>query len=424
MRSITTTSTQTAARDCGCPDYSVSRRHVLAGALAGGAGLVTSRMFGDTFQQVAYGAPAGGNVLVVLSLRGGCDGLSLVVPRGADNDVLMSARPQIGVPQQSLIGGDARFGLHPAMQPLQSMWDAGRFGAVHAVGLPTPNRSHFQAIEQVEAANPGTSKRVGWLNRLIGVTDPSPEDAVQLGSGMLPTALMGPAPAVGANSLADFQLQSVGAGRRQTKRGLKLMWDREPGDVGRAVRLTMRASKRLSSVAEDPSTSGFPDGPLRSPLANTASLIKADIGTRVVTLDYGDWDMHVGQGRPDSGWFRDHTRHLAESLAAFFTGLGSHADRVTLVTVSEFGRRVQQNGAEGTDHGYGNAMLVLGAGVRGGQVAGKWPGLDQLDEGDVRLGQDYRSVLWEVVRKRYPELGASQAKIFPGFTPEGVGIMA
>lgn len=173
MRSITTTSTQTAARDCGCPDYSVSRRHVLAGALAGGAGLVTSRMFGDTFQQVAYGAPAGGNVLVVLSLRGGCDGLSLVVPRGADNDVLMSARPQIGVPQQSLIGGDARFGLHPAMQPLQSMWDAGRFGAVHAVGLPTPNRSHFQAIEQVEAANPGTSKRVGWLNRLIGVTDPS-----------------------------------------------------------------------------------------------------------------------------------------------------------------------------------------------------------------------------------------------------------
>ena len=156
-------------------------------------------------------------------------------------------------------------------------------------------------------------------------------------------------------------------------------------------------------------------------LANTAALIRADVGTRIVTVDYGDWDMHSGLAEgddPTAGWMAGQVRHLAGSLAAFFTDLGAAGSRVTVVTLSEFGRRAQENGDHGVDHGYGNAMLLLGAGVNGGAVHGSWPGLATLDDGDLRVTRDYRSVLWEVLVSRFPEISGSRATVFPSLAPE------
>lgn len=412
-------------QNCHCPEFALSRRRLLAGAVAGALGVTVADVIGDAHRQLAFGAPPGGNVLVVLSLRGGADGLSLVVPRGPDHDLLAAARPGLHIPRERLVGGNADFGLHPALEPLLPMWTAGTFGAVHAVGLPAPNRSHFEAIEEVERAAPGSIARVGWLNRMIGLSpNAAPQDALQVGSAMLPAALLGSASALAAYQLSDFEFGELGRGDGARMRSLHRMWDHESGEIGRAVRLAMGATTLLRPLADaDIPTDAYPDGPLQEVLANTAALLKADLGTRVVTIDYGDWDMHSGAGTVDSGWMTEHAGHLAASLSAFFTDIAAIASRVTLVTLSEFGRRVEENGDYGTDHGYANSMFLLGAGVNGGTVHGRWPGLTTLNEGDLALGQDYRSVLWEVIATRFPEFSGGRATVFPGFVPEPIGAM-
>ncbi len=387
-------------------------------------------MVGGAFMQVAYGAPAGGNVVVVLSLRGGADGLSMVVPRGADHDHLADYRPTIFVPEGTLLGADPRFGLHPAFADLMPMWDAGSFGAVHAVGLPAPNRSHFEAMEQVEDADPGSSTRVGWINRLIGI-DPAavPQHAVSLGSTLLPTAMVGPAPALGAYQVADLSLADLGTTDRARRNSVRSMWSRDQSVLGAGVRLAVRSTTTFAPLAANAGTAvhedAYPEGPLAGVLANTAALIRADVGTRVVAVDYGDWDMHEGVGRVNSGWMSGHLRHFAGALKAFFADLGPFASRVTVVTISEFGRRVEENGDGGVDHGYGNAMLLLGAGVSGGAVHGAWPGLAEadLEDGDLAMRQDFRSVLWEVMSHRFPDVSGSRAQLFPGFAPDRIGVM-
>jgi len=416
-----------APTDCGCPDFTVSRRRVLGGfAGAAGAGVFTS-VLGDVHRQVAFGATSDRNVLVVLSLRGGADGLSLVVPHG--ESALSTLRPRIGVPKTALLAKDAMFGLHPGFSPLLPMWRAGEFGAVHAVGLPVPNRSHFQAMEAIEDADPGAPERRGWINRLVGLGGAAtPTEAVQMGTAMVPTSLYGPAPALGLRSLGDLALGGSGDAttRRRRRLALHRVWDGAPGALGQGVRTALTTTESfdyLAAPARPSNGATYPSGDLGSSLAQTATLIRADVGTQVVTLDCGSWDMHTQLGTLDWGAMRAMVADLAGSLAAFFTDLGDLATRVTVVTVSEFGRRVAENGAGGLDHGYGNCMLLLGGGVQGGAVHGSWPGLGagRLLDGDLKVTSDYRSVLSEVLRARFPELDSTQ--VFPDFQPQTIGAM-
>jgi uncharacterized protein (DUF1501 family) len=181
----------------------------------------------------------------------------------------------------------------------------------------------------------------------------------------------------------------------------------------------------MTSLAKDAKPANgakYPDGDLRLALAAGARVIKAGVGVRVITLDYGGWDMHVDLGTVAGGNMKNHVGGVAKAIAAFFTDLGSSGDQVTLVTLSEFGRRVQENGS-GTDHGYGNAMLLFGGGVRGGKVHGSWPGLSsgKLVDGDLAVTTDYRGVLSEVITTRFSDV--STAGVFPGFkagSPIGV----
>ena len=434
-------------QDCGCPEFQgfrLSRRRLL-GAMAAGGALATVGTYGGAFRQVAYGAEPGGNVVVVLSMRGGADGLSIVVPRSTEYDLLAGYRPSIAVPEGQLWGNDPRFGFHPALRAgLQDMWDQGSFGAVHAVGLPESNMSHFDAMVEIEEATPGSSQRVGWINRMVGI-DPTngPETAIEIGSAMLPTSLLGPADALGAYGVADLSVRSLGTpGARD--RALKDMWESDSRLLSGSVRTAMSALDRFaplvaaadadpSEVHRDlyPDYAGYDDwGPLKDVLANTAALIRADLGTSTVTIDYGDWDMHVGltDGSldPSTDWMAAQLDHLGGSLKAFFADLGPHADRVTVVTLSEFGRRVDENGDRGLDHGYGNVMLLFGAGVAGGQVHGSWPGLTTLDpDSNLVADKDFRNILWEITSNRLAISESDRTTVFPGLGPvTPIGLMA
>jgi len=413
------------ADPCGCPDAGPSRRTVLRGAALVGA----TTMFGTTAVTVGAGralaapAPGGGTTLVVVSLRGAADGLSLVVPHG--DPVYYASRPNIAVSADRLIAKDGFFGMHPAMAPLLPMWDAGKLAAVHATGLPAPNRSHFSAMEELEDADPGSTQRIGWLNRLVGNDgNQSSLRAISVGSS-LPTAMVGPEPVMSFSSLDRARI--AGTSRRTTAdtgrmRALNTQWATARGPLGSAFREALAAVIDLQpAVAQRANRTAYPTGDLGDALSSVARTLRADVGVSVVTVDSGSWDMHVGLGKPDSGWMRNNATELSSAIAAFFTDLGPVADRVTLVTISEFGRRVQENANWGLDHGWGNVMLVAGAGVRGGQYYGRWPGLQPGLDADVPVTTDYRSVLAEIVATR---TSASAAAVFPGFAGEAVGVMA
>lgn len=423
------TSDATDPSPCGCPEFRSSRRSFLRG-LGGALGsVVVSGVIGDVFSQTAFGATTSGNVLVVLSLRGGSDGLSMVVPHGDPG--YAAARSTLAVPSGSLLVPDAMFGLHPKFAPLVPMWQQGRFGAVHAVGLPQPNRSHFSAMEAVEDADPGSAERRGWINRMVGlVGDGGPDEAMQIGSSLPPTALIGPAPTMAVQQLSDITLpgDSNPAFQAAQRRAMESLWLGRRGPMARAVDATLTTTVELADLAADagPPQNGadYPASYLAQALRQTAKLVRARLGTSVVTLDFGDWDHHVDLGTLEWGLMQRNVGQMAGALAAFFTDLGPLADTVTVVTISEFGRRVGENGS-GLDHGYGNCMLLLGGGVRGGQVHvhNSWPGLagSELVEGDLGVTADYRSVLAEVIESRFPD--TSLASIFPGFVRETLGTM-
>jgi uncharacterized protein (DUF1501 family) len=417
-------------QQCDCPDYTSSRREMLRNLTLVGAGAVATTVFGDTFRQAAYGASAGGNVLVVLSLRGGADSLSMVVPHS--EPYYYQSRPHIAVPRNALVAQNASFGLHPAFEPLLPMWKNGTFGVVLATGLPQPNRSHFDAIEQIEDADPGSAARTGWINRLVGLDSiTSPLQAVNLGSGLEPTSLMGPEPTLATESIDDIELAggSDPKARRWRRNALKQVWGRQPGHLGNGARAALTTTATLDPALRQTGGAGkvsYPATDLGDALKDTARLINARVGVKVVTLDYGSWDMHTNVGTLQSTGdlaMKGMVHGFASAVAAFFTDLGAAAGRVTLVTLTEFGRRVAQNGTGGLDHGWANATFAFGAGVRGGQYHGSWPGLGagSLSDGDLTVTTDYRSVLSEILSSRFD--GVSVPGVFPGFTPEQIGLM-
>jgi uncharacterized protein (DUF1501 family) len=412
--------------DC-CQEYAaVSRRGFLRGAVAAAGAASVTATFGSVVTETAYAAASPGprSVLVVLSMRGAADGLSLVVPHA--DPAYYAGRPRIAVPKEALLAADAQFGLNPNLAALLPLWQQGRMAAVHATGLPVLNRSHFSAMEAIEDAAPGSSSRSGWLNRLVGTTSwQSPVEAVQYGSTIPAAQIRGPEPVVVTAAPGAVALRGgrgVPVVRRRQE--LETLWANAPGPAGRAVRTAFTAVDAFAPVraaaARPQNGAAYPQGNLSDALQNTARTIRADVGATVVTVDHGSWDHHVGLGTVAGGAMKTMATELAGAVAAFFTDLGPLAGRVTLVTVSEFGRRVVENANLGLDHGHGTVMFVMGAGVRGGRYYAAWPGLEATPDGDLAVTTDYRSVLAEVVTSRF---GVSTASVFPGFTPDPLGLM-
>lgn len=415
---------------CGCPEAGgLTRRSLLrylasSGALAGvgtlgGEGLARRYAYADGTYD--------GDVLVVLSLHGGFDGLNAIVP--AADPGYLAARPTIGIPASTLLPLDSTFGMHPAMAPLLPFWQAGKFGVVHAVGQADPTRSHFEAMSELERAAPGSAARTGWLDRTLGLrASGSDFAAMQVGSVDVPQSLAGPGPELAMRGIDAFALTGADDAEARARwagalRALHADARAEVQAPAVAALGAVQTTARLAAEGYQPSGgASYPQTGLGTALRDVARLIKAGVGLQVACVDFGDWDMHAGAGTVQSGWMHDHLTELSRALAAFGTDLGERLDGVTVLTLSEFGRRVGENGSGGVDHGHGNAMLMLGGGIVGGRVHGAWPGLgdDALVDGDLAGRTDYRQVLAEILQKRCG-LG-SPVGVFPGLTADPLGV--
>ncbi len=378
------------------------------------------------------GTEPGGDLLVCVFQRGGMDGLSAVVPH-ADADYYRS-RPTLAVPEpqsgndRTTIDLDGFFGLNPALRPLKDLWDARALAIVHAVGSPDPSHSHFDAMDTMERGTPGEkSIPTGWIGRHLQTApwhNDSPFRAVGLG-GVAPAALRGPVPVTTLKSIADFHLAGRTDELAQIQQALSALYTLAP-ELGPAAVDTFAAVETLARV--DVRTyvpaggAVYPAGDFGLGLMQIAQLAKAEVGLEVACIDIGGWDTHADQG-VDAGRLPLLLAELSQGLAALYADLGERAGRVTVITMSEFGRRVAENGSGGTDHGHGSCMFVLGGGINGGRVYGTWPTLagDALyGPGDLALTTDYRDVLAELVETRLGNPGLSE--IFPGYAPTRLGL--
>ncbi len=337
-------------------------------------------------------------------------------------------RPTIAIPAPGASNGppsaidlDGRFGLNPALQPLKALWDRQMLAIVEATGSPDPTRSHFDAQDYMESGTPGL-KSDGWLNRALppAGADTSPLRAIAM-SATLPRTLRGDHSAIAVRDLQQFR-----AGQ-DTASILESMYanssDQQLSTAGKDAFAAMRMIQSLNRTPYTPSQGAQygQGGELGRSLQQIARLIKADAGVEAAFAEIGGWDHH--QNEP--GQLSNVVRQFGSALAAFCTDMGDRMEDIVVATMSEFGRTAQENGNNGTDHGHGDVMFVMGGPVRGGKVYGNWPGLEkeQLYEGrDLAVTTDFRAVLSELVTGH---LGTTDiAQVFPGFKPgEPVGLL-
>ncbi len=401
---------------------------------AGGCALVAYAAAPRFLLRTARAAEANGKVLVAVFQRGAVDGLSMVMPYGEAGYV--GGRPSIGLqpPKRGetdrAIDLDGFFALHPALAPLVPLWENRAFAVIHACGSPDTTRSHFDAQDYMETGTPGVkSTPDGWLARAVKTrpSNQTPFRAVAMGPA-LPRTLQGDVGAISMQSIERFDVRAGADG--SARQGFESLYEQGIRDVIHGTgRETFEAVKMLRSAnaLRIPPANGadYPRGQLGEALRQIAQLIKASVGLEVAFADMQGWDTHVGQGA-ERGQLALRFREFGGALAAFAQDLGSKMADVVVITMSEFGRTVAENGNRGTDHGHATAMLVLGGSVRGGRVYGRWPGLarHQLFEGrDLAVTTDFRTLFTEVATRH---LGAPAAPLFPGFraTQPSLGLFA
>lgn len=372
--------------------------------------------------------PAGKRkTLIAIFQRGAVDGLNMVVPFGESS--YYDLRPSISIPKpasgnaEAAIDLDGFFGLHPSMSSFKSLWDSKRLAIIHASGSPDNTRSHFDAQDYMESATPGVkSTRDGWLNRYLQSKD-DPDNssfrAVSMTTNM-PRVLQGPAPAVAMARLSDFAIRA-GKSSANVQGGFEAIYGQKSDDVlsgmGRETFEAVNYLKKANPAQYQPENGAqYPRNPFGNSLLQIAQLIKAGVGLEVAFTDIGGWDTHANQGN-SRGQLANLLEQFSSGIAALYQDLGQRMDDVVILTMSEFGRTVRENGNRGTDHGHANAMFVMGNSVRGGKVYGRWPGLknDQLyEERDLALTTDFRDVFGEIATRH---LGNKNSKsLFPGYS--------
>lgn len=391
-----------------------------------GLALVGGALLPNTFIRMAAAGTTGGRkVLVAIFQRGAVDGLNMIVPYG--EAAYFSARRSIAIPRPGRAEGaaidlDGFFGAHPALQSIVPLYKNRSLAVVHAVGSPHPTRSHFDAQDFMEAGTPGIKSTTdGFLARSLATrkTDAAaPLRAVAITSSM-PRILSGYSGAVSMLNIAQFGIRS-NSGTEEAGASFEEMYE---GAVAGTMKATARDSFEAAKILKEADASrlqpengaSYPRGPVGNSLRQIAQLIKANVGLEVAFSEVGGWDTHVGQGG-SQGQLANQLRPLSDAIAAFVKDLGSRMSDVVLVTMSEFGRTVRENGNRGTDHGHATVMLVAGGGVKGGKVYGQWPGLGEenlYDGRDLAVTTDFRDVFGEVLTKHLRV--AQLDRVFPKY---------
>ena len=378
--------------------------------------------------QSLSGAGTNRPIIIAIFQRGAADGVSMVVPFGDRS--YASVRPQIAIPEpksgnaDSAIDLDGFFGLHPALAPFKSIYSAGHLAIVHAVGSPDNTRSHFDAQDYMESATPGRKGTPdGWLNRYMQTNKnlkATPFRAVAF-SANTPRSLLGSAPAIAMTNISDFGVRA-GQGNNQVAQSFEALYAQTGSDMlqgtGKeafeAVKMLKKANPQQYGASN---SANYPRSPFGQSLLQIAQLIKADIGLEVAFADRSGWDTHANQGS-SRGQLANQLQDFSQAIAALYQDLGDRMRNIVILTMTEFGRTIRQNGSGGTDHGHASCLFALGGPVNGGKVYGKWPGLatEQLNEGrDLALTTDFRDVFSEVAARH---MGAPNLNlIFPGFNP-------
>lgn len=402
--------------------WDVSRRVFLRGAglAAVGIGFQPSSLL----VRAAQAAGAGPRVLVQVFLRGGCDGLNFCVPYG-DTDY-PTLRGSIALSRNEVVDLDGYFGLHPALAPLLPLYRDGRLAFVQAVGSYGLTRSHFDAQDFMETGTPGDKSTTdGWLERSVAALPGSEVTQAVAFSAQLPRSFLGSEPVLVTQNLASFDLRARNW-RGEAETLLRAMYDGHPtaiGKVGQDTFAAMNVLLRTPEIQAPPANgAAYPAGSMGTSMRQAAQVIKAGLSTRCIFVNVpGAFDTHANQLPANDLEFG----RIAQSLAAFQTDLGPRMDDVVVMVTTEFGRAAYVNGSAGTDHGSAHCMIVMGGGVRGGRVAGRWPGLSRsqlYQERDLAVTTDYRDAFAEVARAA---LGVDASRLFPGYAPgAGPGVVA
>lgn len=376
-------------------------------------------------------------VLVCIFQRGAMDGLMAVSPftdehfKAARPTLCMSAA-KAGNPHP-LLDLDGRFGLHPAMQTFGPLFAEKRLAIVHGVGSPNPTRSHFDAQDYMEAGTPfrkGTTS--GWLNRAVGLLGheaATPFQAVSL-TAALPRSLYGDNPALAISNLNEFAIQLRGnpaAGSTAAQRFEELYDQTASGLLKETSKESFEAMKLLQQTQvrnyRPANKAVYPTSALGNALQQIAQLIKLDVGLEVAFAESGGWDTHHNQGTA-TGTFARNAADLSNSIHAFWTDLGAYQDEVTVMTMTEFGRTVKQNGTGGTDHGRASCHFLLGNDLAGGRVYGDVQPLapENLADGrDLAVTTDFRAVFSEVATSHLALSGNNT--LFPDWQGHALGLM-
>ena len=386
-----------------------------------GAFALVSLGFAPSFlARTAMAAGGRAKQLIAIFQRGAVDGLNMIVPYGEGE--YYKVRPSIAIARpgagpDGALDLDGFFAFNPRMAPLKPFWDRRDLAVVHACGSPDATRSHFDAQDYMETATPGVkSTQDGWLNRYLQARHDEQATAFRAValSEQLPRMLQGQASALAVDQIADFGVR--GGMGQSFEAQYAAAADRLLNPVGRDAFDAMRMLKRVDPASYRPANGAeYPRTPFGQALLQIAQLSKADVGLEVAFADLGGWDTHVNQGGAQ-GQLAARLNDFSRGIAALVTDLGERMSDTVVLTMSEFGRAVRENGNRGTDHGHGNAMMVIGGGVRGGKVYGRWPGLatDRRYEGrDLAVTTDFRDVFGEVV-VRHLGLGNAQP-VFPGY---------
>ena len=359
-------------------------------------------------------------LVIAIFQRGAVDGLNMIVPHGEPDYYRL--RPTIAIPRPgtgsngSAIDLDGFFGLHPSMAPLKPLWDNHSLAIVHACGSPDNTRSHFDAQDYMESATPGVkATRDGWLNRYLQASseERNPLRGVALARTM-PRSLEGPAPALAIGSVDEFGVRGPAAAFEDQYASAT---DSLLGAAGNDAFAAMKTLRQAAGVPYQPAAGvEYPNTAFGKALEEIARLAKAEVGLEVAFTELGNWDHHVNEGST-TGQIANRLDEFTRGLAALAMDLGDRLADTIIVTMSEFGRAVAENGNGGTDHGHGNAMMVIGGNVRGG-VHGRWPGLSdakRFEGRDLAVTTDFRDVFSEIVTAHMGVSRASLPRIFPGY---------
>jgi uncharacterized protein (DUF1501 family) len=363
-------------------------------------------------------------VLLVVFLRGGADGLNIVVPFAEPEYV--DLRPDIGIAEpgkpQGALDLDGFFGFHPRLTGLHTLFQSGGLAVIHACGSHHPTRSHFDAMDVMESGSGTVKLHEGWLNRYLQVS--SQEGGVFRAVAInpsLPLSLSGEADALALSGLDSLQL-SESLSMQTYLKAVEDLYAPRNDLLGRAARSALQAVD-LGGRVLDPESykpahgADYGSSDFGVSLKAVAQMIKADVGLELAAVDLGGWDTHTNQGGGEGGSLSNVLGILDTGLLAFFTDLGNRMNRVAVLVMTEFGRTARQNGSGGTDHGHGSMMLVLGGRILGGRVYGDWPGIrrTQLYEArDLAVTTDYRRVLGEVLENHMDCI--SLDRVFPDFS--------